>query len=242
MSEYPELSIVVLCYRSGEQVIPFAEKVTETARILSEDYEIVLVGNYVEGSEDKTKEIVLSLAAGDARMKALAKPKKGMMGWDMMEGMKATRGRYICVIDGDGQFPIESIQACFQKMKEGRYDLVKTYRTKRYDGIYRRLISAVYNIVFSVLFPGLGSRDINSKPKIISRTAYEKMVLTSTDWFIDAEIMINIRRLRLRYFEIPVVFYGMEERASFVRPGAIIEFVKNLVAYRLRESHVRDNE
>ena len=235
MPDKPELSIVVLCYRSGDSIIPFADQVKETAEKFSADYEIVLVGNYIEGSEDKTKDIVMSLAEGDDTIKALAKPKKGMMGWDMMEGMKATEGQFICVIDGDGQFPIDSIETCFYTMKEGQYDLVKTYRVQRFDGLYRRFISMVYNIVFSFLFPGLGSKDVNSKPKIISRPAYEKMTLKSTDWFIDAEIMINVRRHKMRFHEFPIIFYGMSERPSFVRFSAIFEFIRNLIVYWFKE-------
>ena len=110
MSKNVELSIVILCYRSGESIIPFAKEVKSLASKLSNSYEIVLVGNYVEGAQDNTKEIVLQLANEDSSFVAIAKPKQGMMGWDMKEGLKAASGKYICVIDGDGQFPIDSIE------------------------------------------------------------------------------------------------------------------------------------
>lgn len=232
MSQSAELSVVVLCYRSGAAVVDFISKAENLIRSLTDSYELILVANYIEGSDDRTRDYVLKIEEENPHCKALCKPKEGMMGWDMRSGMDAATGEYICVIDGDGQFPIESISACFNEIRTGRYDLVKTYRTKRGDGIYRRFISKGYNLLFSLMFPGIGSRDANSKPKILKKEAYQKMNLRSDDWFIDAEIMLNIRDLGMSYHEIPIEFYELEGRSSFVKLPAILEFIKNLLQYR----------
>lgn len=232
MKSSTQLSIVILCYRSGLAIIPFVEKVETHVKELTPNYELVLVANYMEGSTDTTQEHVQKIAAENPHCKVLCKPKKGMMGWDMRLGMNAATGNYICVIDGDGQFPIESIARCYSEITTGKYDLVKTYRTKRGDGFYRKTISTVYNAFFSLLFPGINCRDANSKPKIMTRDAYQKMNLTSDDWFIDAEIMLNVRDLQLRFHEVPVEFFELEGRTSFVKPSAILEFLKNLLRHR----------
>lgn len=235
MQNRPELSIIILCYRSEEQIIGFAQDVKNLATKFGDTFEIVLVGNYVEGSDDRTKEIVEQIAAEDATFKTVCKPKEGMMGWDMREGFSNAIGKYICVIDGDGQFPIESITQCYETIKKGDYGLVKTYRKKREDGVYRRFISGVYNIIFSILFSKVNSKDVNSKPKILTREAYEQMSLTSDDWFIDAEIMININKLGIPYREFPVDFLELEGRKSFVKFSAILEFLQNLLVFRFRK-------
>ena len=232
MAEKVELSVVILCYRSGAGVVDFIKKAEDLIKTLTDSYELVLVANYIEGSGDRTRDYVLKLADDNPKCVALCKPKEGMMGWDMRSGMDAANGKYICVIDGDGQFPIESISACFQEVRKGQYDLVKTYRTKRGDGAYRRLISKVYNFLFSILFPGINSEDANSKPKILKASAYQQMKLKSDDWFIDAEIMLNIRDKKMTFYELPIEFYELEGRSSFVKPAAIWEFMKNLFNYR----------
>lgn len=229
-----ELSVIILCYRAEESIIDFANRTSLLASKISDNYEIVLVGNYIEGSNDRTKDVVTKLAAENPRYRAICKPKQGMMGWDMKEGLNFARGQYLCVIDGDGQFPLESIELCFNKIKNSNYQLVKTYRTTRNDGLYRKTISMVYNLLFSILFPGLNSRDVNSKPKIMTRSAYEAMTLNSEDWFIDAEIMLNIRKLKLPFYEFPVEFLELEGRASFVKFKAIFEFIRNLLVYRIK--------
>lgn len=233
-----ELSVVVLCYRSEEDIIPFVEQLKSILPTLTDKFEIVLVGNYFPDTEDRTKEIVENLAKEDSHIKAIAKPKKGMMGWDMLEGIKVADGDYICIIDGDGQFPLESIGICFTTIKEQNLDLVKTYRQTRFDGNKRILLSKIYNMLFRFLFPDFNCKDVNSKPKIIQRNALNRMQLSSTDWFIDAEIMINVRRHKMKFAEFPINFYKIN-RSSFVKIGAIYEFVRNLIISRIREFKIK---
>jgi len=229
-----DLSIVILCYHSGKTIESFFTELESLLTDAAIDYEIVLVANDFAHSKDQTMETVKKLAKGKPRIKTVCKIKQGMMGWDMIQGLNAATGRYICVIDGDGQFPIESILKVYSKIKDENYDLVKTYRDERFDGLYRSIISGVYNFLFKILFPGLNSKDINSKPKIMTREVYSKMDLQADDWFIDAEIMIHARELKLRIAEIPIIFSANESRKSFVRFGAIAEFIYNLIKYRIK--------
>ncbi len=228
------LSVVILCYRSEESVIEFVRQTREVIGSLATAYELVLVGNYVEGSDDRTAAIVEGLAAGDEKIKAVCKPKEGMMGWDMREGLAVATGDYICVIDGDGQFPMESLVTAYQMIRSGDYDLVKSYRISRDDGQWRKFISVVYNGLFNLLFPGLTVRDINSKPKIMTKRALQQMDLHSDDWFIDAEIMLMVRKLGLRVGEFPIEFKELQGRKSFIQPRAIWEFMNNMIAYRFK--------
>jgi len=227
----PHFSLVVLCYRSGQNIIPFVDRLQRTLSRCNFSWELVLVGNYIEGSDDETPEVVRKLAASSPNIRTVIRPKQGMMGWDMRMGLDAARGTYIGVIDGDGQFPPESIIACLLKCELEDLDLTKTYRVIRDDGLYRRLISTVYNAIFSLLF-GFKVRDINSKPKIIRRDKYELLNLESDDWFADAEIVIRARELGLKIGETPVHFKVNDNRGSFVKPRAILEFSANLLKYR----------
>jgi glycosyltransferase involved in cell wall biosynthesis len=233
----PDLSVVILCYRAEERVRPFVEQTRAVLRDAGiEEYELILVGNYIEGSPDRTPRIVADLAAADPRVRHVARPKAGMMGWDMRCGLEMARGRHVAVIDGDGQMPVEDLVRVYRVIRVDDLDLVKTYRLRRGDGRRRRALSFFYNLLFAVLFPGTFSRDVNSKPKILTREAYESLALESDDWFIDAEIIIQARDRGLRIGEIPTSFHGLGGRRSFVRPAAVLEFVKNLALYRIKSS------
>jgi glycosyltransferase involved in cell wall biosynthesis len=231
----PALSIVVLCYGAEERVEALVAEIQALARTLLRDWQVVLVGNYFLGSNDCTQHVVRRLALGSPTVTAIAEPKKGMMGWDARMGMAGARGDYICLVDGDGQFPVESIFRCYLTAVKHDLDLAMTYRASRSDGPLRFVLSTVYNAMFRLLFPGLGCRDVNSKPKVIRRSAYERMELRSDDWFVDAEIMLNVRRLGLRFEQIPTVFSKLEGRRSFIRFGTVVEFLVNLARHRVRE-------
>ena len=227
----PYFSLVVLCYRSGHSIIPFVEKMRQALSRCNFTWELVLVGNYIEGSEDETPQVIAELAETIPNVRTVIRPKEGMMGWDMRMGLNAALGTYIGVIDGDGQFPPESIIACLLKAELENLDLTNTYRVLRDYGLYRRFISSVYNALFKLLF-GFSVRDINSKPKIIRGDKYQLMNLQSNDWFADAEIIIRARELGLNIGETPVHFRANDTRGSFVKPTAIVEFAANLLKYR----------
>lgn len=230
-----ELSVVVLCFHSGEMISHFFTALDHSLKTLNVEYEIVLVANDFSDSEDGTADIVKKLARTHPRVCPLTNVKEGMMGWDMLQGMDACTGKYICVIDGDGQFPIESVSMVFSEIKKGNFDIVKTYRVKRYDGLYRFIVSLIYNWTFNWLYPGLHSKDVNSKPRIMPREIYSRLNLQSTGWFIDAEIMIKARHLQLRVKEIPTTFFANGSRKSFVHFGAVLEFAWNLIRYKFKK-------
>ena len=199
------------------------------------DWESILVGNYFEGTGDQTPEMVQRISDRNPRIKTVVKVKEGMMGWDMKSGLQAATGKNMAIIDGDGQMPYTDVIRVYNLMIKKGYDLVKTVRIKRSDGWYRMSISTVYNLLFKVMFPGINAWDMNSKPKIITREQYQKMNLESNGWFIDAEIMIIARRLKIGIGEIETTFHSIDSRPSFVKPLAILEFLVNLIWYRIKE-------
>ena len=230
----PELSVVILCYHSADIVRHLIAQVEGELDAAQIDYELVLVGNYLPGdTKDQTPSVLKAMAAGKPRFVVVAKEKKGMMGWDMRSGLEAATGRHIAVIDGDGQMPMSDVIKVYRVLQVGKYDLVKTFRAQRQDGWYRRTISGIYNFLFRLMYPAAHVfRDINSKPKVMTRDALQRMHLASNDWFTDAEIMIEALRHDLAVGEVSTVFYKNERRGTFVPVSAIFEFLGNLIYYR----------
>jgi glycosyltransferase involved in cell wall biosynthesis len=230
----PEISAIVLGYRAGDQlgqvVAPLHRQLTESGV----SYELVIVANYWPDSGDTTPDEAQRFKAAHDRVVVVAEPKDGGMGWDMRTGLAAASGNYLIVMDGDAQNPVEDILAMYHHMKDSGVQMMKGRRTTRFDGLYRRVITTVYNALFRVLFGTKGLWDINGKPKALTRKAYESITLKSDDWFIDAEIVLAVKRAGLPIAEMPVVFGENETRASFVRPVAIVEFVANMLRARAR--------
>lgn len=235
MNFEPELSVVILCYRGEEHVVPFIEQVKAVLESRQVAFELVLVANYdAPESRDNTPRVVRALAQADNRYVCVAGVKRGMMGWDLREGLNVARGRTIAFLDGDGQTPATDILRLYDLLMQQNLDMCKVYRTARADSRTRKYISAFFNFAFAILFPGKRIRDINAKPKLLTRSALRQLSLTSTDWFIDTELMLEVRRHHLRFAEIPGVAGENTWRRSFIGFPALLEFVKNLLAYRIR--------
>jgi glycosyltransferase involved in cell wall biosynthesis len=239
----PELSVVTLCYKAGETTRDLAAGIAASLKAAGiTNYEIVLVGNYVDGTDDPTPRIVRELADADDRIQCSAVAKRGMMGWDMRSGLELARGASLAIFDGDGQIVVEDLARGFHELRRRELDLIIARRVRRGDGFVRKTMSTVFNALFRLLFPGLKSSDVNAKPKILTRAAFERLELTSDDWFIDAEILIQARRFGLRVGEFDTEFLGLTGRYSFVNLRAVLEFVGNLARHRVREFGRRREE
>lgn len=236
-SYIPEISVVILCYRSGNFAKTFHSRVVEILEKNNLDYQIVLVGNYRLGHSDTTPEIVREIVKTNPRTICVVKEKlspKHAMSWDMRSGLEVCTGKTITVIDGDGQIPPEDIPRLYEKLKKEGLDFCKATRSTRGDGPYRKFISFMFNFIMKVLFPGI-EEDINGKPKLFTREVYENLHLESNDWFIDGEIMIKVRDMNLKVGSIESDFYKNPERQSFISLKANLEFIKNIIKWRFKE-------
>ena len=83
-----------------------------------------------------------------------------------------------------------------------------------------------------VLWPHLGSFDVNGSPKLLHRGAIEAMRLESKDWLLDAEIMIKAHHMGLRVIEMNVFARMREHGTSSVAAVTAWEFVKRLLRIR----------
>jgi glycosyltransferase involved in cell wall biosynthesis len=232
-SSTPDITVIILCYKAEQFVPVFVDRMKRVLEQRSLQYELVLVANYdEEDRQDRTPAIAAELARHDSTIQVVSRPKQGMMGWDMRSGMEVASGKAIALIDGDGQMPAEDIVTVYDRLRQGAYDMVNTYRTKRYDGLQRSVISGLYNVILKLLFPAVRVKDANSKPKIFTREALQRLNLQSGGWFIDAEMIILASYLGFRIGETPTTFYANEHRRSFVGMGAVLEFARELVRYR----------
>ncbi len=233
-TQHPELSVVVLCFAAGESILEVLGPLSAQLDGAGIRYELVLVANYWPDTHDDTRDVVRRFAEPRDDAVVLAAEKQGGMGWDFRRGLAAATGDLLLVIDGDAQNPIGDVLRMVELMRSTDADVGKGVRTNRADGLYRRVMSGGYNALFRVLFGTWGLWDINGKPKAVTRAAYDRMSLTSDDWFVDAELVLAAQRSGMTIVELPVLFLENKARSSFVRITTIWEFARNMVRYRLR--------
>jgi hypothetical protein len=83
-----------------------------------------------------------------------------------------------------------------------------------------------------MLWPRLGSIDINGSPKIIHRDVLAAMDLQSKQWFLDPEMMVKAHYLGVRVIEMNVFARMRSNGLSHVRPTTCLEFFVNLLRFK----------
>jgi glycosyltransferase involved in cell wall biosynthesis len=222
-------------------VLPFYNEEANVDRVLSglenalnkeniEAYEIVAVDN---GSRDRTGELLRQKAGANPRIRIVTVyPNRGK-GWGILQGLAEAQGDWVGFCDADGQIAPEDVVAVWRKAAAEDLDLCKVNRVVRQDGFERRVISWFFNTLCRVLF-GVKDRDVNGTPKLLKRGVLPKLAIGSRDWFIDCEIMIKAARLALKTGGVDVRFLARPAGSSNVNYRTVLEFLKNMLVYRLK--------
>lgn len=232
-SATPELSVVVLCYRAEEELARVVGPLHADLEASGVPYELVLVANYWAGRPDATPEAARAFAETHDNVIVVAEPKQGDMGWDLRTGLEAAGGLFLVYLDGDGQVPTRAAVEVYRRLKETGADVAKGRRLLREDGSVRSITSLGFNLLFRLLFRTRGLWDVNGQPKGLTRGAYQRLDLRTSDWFTDAEILLKAKAHRFEIVEVPVHFLAKQTPGSHVGPDTVWEFVVNMARWRL---------
>ena len=225
-----DLSISIPFYNEEPNVEKVLEEITEVLETNNVNFEVIAIDN---GSSDKTGEIVKKMASNNPRIKPLRVEVNEGYGNGILAGLRASSGKLIGYMDGDGQIDVEAVLGCYKELQiSDRFDLAKGFPRGIPGNFFRRYVSKFYNAFITSLFR-IETLGINCKPKIFKRELYAKLDLESKDWFIDAEIMIKATRLNVRYIDYPIQFKERLEGKSNVSMKTAFEFLFNFARYIL---------
>jgi len=243
MSGASEISLIMPCYNE-QDVIPYTiPQLIQAFERGGHRLELVACDN---GSTDGTGAIIKSFAAQGLPVVCHRLEQNQGYGNGILKSIPACSAPWIGIIAADGQVDAEDVARLFDVVKhtDGRI-IAKVRRRFRMDGAIRKVVSILYNGFVWVLWPRLGSIDVNGTPKIIHRDVLAAMKLESKDWFLDPEMLIKAHYLGVRVLEMNVFARMRSHGLSHVRASACFEFARHLLRYRFgnaltawrRESH-----
>ncbi|MCC6409139.1 MAG: glycosyltransferase family 2 protein [Planctomycetes bacterium] len=228
--ELPELSLIMPCYNEQEAIPYTIPQLVQAFAKAGHRLELIAVDN---GSKDRTGEVIKAFEAqGTGVVHHRVEPNEGY-GNGVLKTFAVCRAPWIGIIPADGQVDAEDVARLFEAVKhtDGMV-LGKVRRRFRMDGPLRKVVSVAYNALVYVLYPRLGSIDINGSPKIIHRDVLAVMDCKEKQWFLDPEMMIKAHHLGVRVLEMNVFARMRSNGLSHVRGSTCIEFLKKLFAYR----------
>jgi glycosyltransferase involved in cell wall biosynthesis len=237
----PDLSLVVPCYNEEDVIRNTTLRLVRAFKYRGVGLELILVDN---GSKDGTGRVIDQLIAEQLPVVKAFIPVNQGYGNGILQGLKLCRGRYVGFVCADGQVEAEDVAKVYEVAANARTPiLAKVRRRFRMDGMTRKIVSILFNVMTVALFGNLGSIDINGNPKIMPHDFVDRMQLQSRDWFLDAEVMIKAKQLRLPVYEMNVIAQMREGGKSNVHATTIREFLINLFRYRfgrIKAQHVAD--
>ncbi|HVT38518.1 MAG TPA: glycosyltransferase family 2 protein [Gemmatimonadaceae bacterium] len=136
----PVLSLVIPVFNEEETLNELERRIRSALEPLEAPYEVILVN---DGSQDRSAEILRTLAAGDARIKFVNFSRNFGHQAAMYAGLRRAAGQAVVFMDGDLQDPPEVIPRLLQTWREG-FEVVHAVRTKRKEGILKRAAYRVY--------------------------------------------------------------------------------------------------
>ncbi len=168
----PFLSVVVPVKDEEPNIKPLLQEIRQALTALSQPWEIVIVD---DGSRDGTLERLLESRAEYANLRVLKFAKNCGQTSAMDAGMRAARGEWIALLDGDRQNDPADIPRLLEIAAKG-FDMVAGWRRNRRDTVVRRLSSRIANrFRDAVLHDGI--RDVGCTLKVIRRSALAKIKL-----------------------------------------------------------------
>jgi len=229
------LSIVVPMYNEQGIAQQAVRKLLDAMKGYEADFEILIVES---GSTDQTPKIVDELAKKHRQVRALHQKKKEGLGSAIRHGFGNSKMDLVLYMDGDNPFDAKVIRQAIPLMKDA--DAVLGYRLGDRESFKRWFFSKGYNALIRLVV-GVRVRDVNFSFKMLRKEALAKLDLRSNGFFIDAEIIAELKRKNCAWQEMGIPYTERAEGSSTVRigPKLIAGMLKEMFAYIGRKDGLR---
>jgi glycosyltransferase involved in cell wall biosynthesis len=226
----PAISFIVPCYNEEEIVGYTIPRLITAFDRAAYRLQLIAVDN---GSRDGTGQILKELAATNKSVVYHRVETNEGYGNGVLSAIPLCAASLIGIIPADGQVDAEDVVLLYEAAvaAKGRV-LAKARRRFRMDGPLRTSVSFAYNLLVRILWPRLGSFDVNGSPKILPRDVLISMRPKSKEWFLDPEIMIKAHYMGVRVLEFNVFSRVRNSGTSHVRMWTCWEFFWKLLYYR----------
>src|SRR3990167_10002747 len=220
-----ELSVILPVLNEEQIITPVIADIKKVLDQEKIDYELVLVDN---GSQDGSSKVISDLASADKRLVVVHTPLKGW-GRAIIIGWKKANGKYVAHMPSDGQVNPVSLVELLALLWQQNADIAKIKRVTR-ESLLRSVNSKIYNLIANLLF-NIKVTDTNGCPKMFARVLVKKFDIQSLDSFLDLELLVKARFLRLRIVEIETKGLPRTGGVSNTSMLTVLEFLNNMIKF-----------
>lgn len=225
----PTLSIIIPCFNEEESLPLTVEAIFKQLGNDPSFLELVLVD---DGSRDQTLPLAKEFAKLEPRIRVVSHSQNRGLGAAIRTGLNVAEGDLVLYTDADLPFEFKLIPELIAMAKPNH--IVIGCRNNRGEGGRRWLLSKGYNLFCRLAF-GVWVRDVNFACKLFPRKAVRMMRLHSEGSFIDAEMLLECRRLGYEIAQLPMNYYPRTVGESTLsRPRVVWVILEEMFRYLRR--------
>jgi len=221
------LSLLIPTYNEKENIPELLERIQKTLQ--SSEYEVIVVD---DNSPDETWKVAEGFSKRFSEIRLIRRLGKLGLSSAFLDGLKASKGELVGLIDSDLQHPPEVLTKMLDEISSGA-DLVVASRYVRGGGVSnwprsRQVISRGARLLANILLPKVRAvKDPMSGYFIIRRKSIEGIQLYPRSFKILLEILVkgNYRKV----VEVPYIFETRKHGKSKLGTEEIWNYLKHLL-------------
>ncbi len=196
------LSIFFPAYNDWGTIASMVTLAHQVARRLTPDFEVIVVN---DASPDHVGLILDELRKlYPDTLRVVTHERNRGYGGALRSGFAAATREFVFYTDGDAQYDVRELELLWEK--RGGADLVNGFKIRRSDPLYRAVVGRIYHH-FTRLWFRLPVRDVDCDFRLIRRTVFDQVRLTTDSGLICVELMARIALGRFRIEQVPVHHY-----------------------------------
>jgi len=225
------LTIVLPAYNEEQNLPTAVREAVRVGKLMAPETEVIVVD---DASTDGTGAVADRLTREIPELRVLRHPTNRGLGGALRTGFAAAGKDWILYTDSD--LPIRMDDALEALPLTERADVVLGWRRSRSESWRRELNSRLYNWMIRVCF-GLRVRDINFAFKLFRRSFLSSLILRAEGSFIDAELLLELRRAGARFAELGLDYYPRVAGVSTLGGLRVVpRILWEMTRYRLRRA------
>lgn len=202
MESLKSLSIFFPAYNDAATIPSMVISAFLTVQRITNDFEIIVVN---DGSKDHTAELLNELQRLYPQVRVITHPQNRGYGAALRTGFSSASKEWVFYTDGDAQYDPRELVKLVEAL-DPNIDVVNGYKIERSDPLHRIIIGKLYHHFVRMIF-GFRLRDVDCDYRLVRRTIFDKVQLTSSSGTICLEMVKKMQDFRYRFSEVPVHHY-----------------------------------
>ncbi|MBI3981076.1 glycosyltransferase [Candidatus Microgenomates bacterium] len=209
-----QFSIIIPVKNEAHNLAPLAEKIDRACRAEGLNYEIIIV---VDVSTDNSLEHAKGLTK-KYPIKVLVKDGKTGKGFSLWQGVAAAEAEIVGMIDGDLQYPAESLPQMFSLLSKNKeLGVVVANRKKYHSSWFRRFSSRVNAFLVGRLLLGLNC-DIQSGLKVFRKEIARQITKNEiSPWTFDTVLLHYCQEMGFKISSLDIAYFHRIHGKSHVK-------------------------